>query len=386
MAMRATNLANEFAKNGYFVDILVTGEIGNYYTALQKGVAIVDSKRYICSPKSEKKFLLEKKNLKYRIRFLKFIQNVIKFIPSINMKTKYRIKILRSTSNIRKYFLDNPNSVIIPFGMSYVAKVYANCRGIECNIIYAEKNAPQVEFENSAIDKEFYLYIFKRISAMIAQTKDTADFYKKYVNNVYVINNPVKPLNLEPYEGIRRKTVVNFCRMSSQKRLDVLIDAFKLFHDDYTDYDLEIYGNTVNNIEEEYKKEINQKIIDLDLSDCAKILPPAADVHKKIIDVAMFVSSSDFEGLSNSMIEAMAIGLPCICTDCLGGGTREVMVDQQNGLIVPMNDVTALYKAMCEFANNTELSKSCSYNAARIKEKLASDVIANKWLKIIESC
>ena len=55
------------------------------------------------------------------------------------------------------------------------------------------------------------------------------------------------------------------------------------------------------------------------------IKPFNAIIDQAVLDAAMFVLTSDFEGMSNSMLEAMAIGLPCVCTDCDGGGAREII-------------------------------------------------------------
>ncbi len=85
------------------------------------------------------------------------------------------------------------------------------------------------------------------------------------------------------------------------------------------------------------------------------------------------------------MLEAMAIGLPCVCTDCLGGGTREVMVDHENGLIVPVNDTEALFAAMKEYATSFDLSKKCSENAARIREALSVEKITKQWIQVVEN-
>lgn len=120
------------------------------------------------------------------------------------------------------------------------------------------------------------------------------------------------------------------------------------------------------------------------MNDFAFILPSETDVHKIILDSAMFVSSSDYEGLSNSMLEAMAIGLPCVCTDCLGGGTREVMIDHENGLIVPMNDPYAMYRAMKEFVENPELTEQCFNNAIIIRDRLSAENIVKQWLEVLE--
>jgi glycosyltransferase involved in cell wall biosynthesis len=114
-------------------------------------------------------------------------------------------------------------------------------------------------------------------------------------------------------------------------------------------------------------------------------LPPRADVLDVVKDCAMFVSSSDYEGLSNSMLEAMAIGLPCVCTDCLGGGARELIKDGENGLLVPTKDAKALAEAMCSMVDDKELSKRCSDNASKIREELSAEYIADKWHEYIES-
>lgn len=67
-----------------------------------------------------------------------------------------------------------------------------------------------------------------------------------------------------------------------------------------------------------YAKELN-------ISDNVKFMGQKANVQTYIVNASVFVSSSDFEGMSNSMLEAMAIGLPVVCTDCPIGGARMVI-------------------------------------------------------------
>ena len=172
--------------------------------------------------------------------------------------------------------------------------------------------------------------------------------------------------------------------MTPQKNIELLLNAFEKLHIEYPGYSLEIYGNAQDNEEREYKNKIIKLIGERQLDDCVTVYPPAAKVHERVLKSAMFVSSSDYEGLSNSMLEAMAIGLPCVCTDCLGGGAREVIKDHENGLIVPMNDAEAMCRAMKEFAENPTLAQKCSQNAAKIREELSAEKIARQWLDIID--
>jgi glycosyltransferase involved in cell wall biosynthesis len=95
----------------------------------------------------------------------------------------------------------------------------------------------------------------------------------------------------------------------------------------------------------------------------------------------MFVSSSLFEGMSNSMLEAMSIGLPVVCTDCYGGGASAVIRDGENGLLVPVENAAALAEAMMRIARDPSLANRLSENAVRIKDTLAKEKICRLWHK-----
>ena len=285
----------------------------------------------------------------------------------------------------RNYFIAENPDIIVAWGIDRYERAYKAAKGLNCKLINAEIVAHEDAIPESSNLYSYHCGMLKKASAIIVQTHSEKEYFKKINDNVLVINNPLKPGLPLPYKGERSKTVVNFCRMAPQKNISLLLDAFKLLHNDFPDYRLKIYGNTVEPAEIEYKKKMIKKIYSTGLEDCVSILPPAADIHEKVLKSAMFASSSDFEGLSNSMLESMAIGLPCVCTDCLGGGTREVMTDHENGLIVPTNDAESMYRAMKEFAENPGLAEKCSENAVKIREKLSAERIARQWLEVIES-
>ena len=220
-------------------------------------------------------------------------------------------------------------------------------------------------------------------NGIILQTCEQREFYKQVPVQCEVICNPVKEALPDYYFGSRKPVIVNFCRVSKEKNLPLLFDAMIKLHKDYPDYILEIYGNTVEKHEEELREEYKRLIKTMRAEEYIKILPPSKDVHKLVNDCAMFVSSSDYEGLSNSMIEAMAMGLPCVCTDCLGGGAREMIKHEENGLLVPTNDSEALYSAMKRFIEEPELAEKCSKNATKKRDELSVSAIADRWLDFI---
>ena len=121
------------------------------------------------------------------------------------------------------------------------------------------------------------------------------------------------------------------------------------------------------------------------MEDKITLYPASLDVHIKVIDAALYINSSDYEGLSNSMLEAMAIGLPVICTDCPCGGARMIIDDGINGLLVPVGDCKALAKAMKSLISDKQLAEKLSNEARKVRTELSMDVIGNKWLVLINT-
>lgn len=91
-----------------------------------------------------------------------------------------------------------------------------------------------------------------------------------------------------------------------------------------------------------------------------------ADVEKilKASDVSMlFTSDVHKEGVSNSIMEAMAAGIPIIATD--GGGTPEIIKDAENGYIIPLHDVERAFKILKKLLTDDMLRKQIGERAKR---------------------
>jgi glycosyltransferase involved in cell wall biosynthesis len=161
------------------------------------------------------------------------------------------------------------------------------------------------------------------------------------------------------------------------------MDAFELFYQDFPEYELYIYGDAVGNGAEDYLQIVKEKLVGLSCKDKVHLLPSCIDIHNVIKSYSMFVSSSDFEGMSNSMLEALAMGLPCVCTDCPAGGARAVIKDGENGLLVPVGDKRKLYEAMKQVAENSVFAKKLSQNGMKIRKLQSVDNIIKEWMKAI---
>ena len=111
----------------------------------------------------------------------------------------------------------------------------------------------------------------------------------------------------------------------------------------------------------------------------------SSHVLADIRTAAMYVLSSDYEGISNSMLEAMALGLPVIATDCPIGGSRMYIRDGVNGLLVPVGDEEALARAMERLADEPAFGESLGREAVKLRGELTTAKIADKFLALAAS-
>ena len=83
-------------------------------------------------------------------------------------------------------------------------------------------------------------------------------------------------------------------------------------------------------------------------------------------------------------MEAMAIGVPCVSTDCSPGGARMLIENNENGILIPCGDTAALTAVFDEFPEDEEKLKKFSANGQKLRESVCVEMIANRWLKCIE--
>src|SRR5690606_3774255 len=108
---------------------------------------------------------------------------------------------------------------------------------------------------------------------------------------------------------------------------------------------------------------LTKLVEDLDLQDNVFLPGNVINIHEKISDAEMFILSSDYEGLSNALLEAMMMGLPCISTDC--AGSNEIIKNGENGLIIPIGDINKLADAMKKLIDDRKLAKKLAKAAER---------------------
>lgn len=317
------------------------------------------------------------------IFFGKMYEKSGKFAPACIGKSTILWQYHREIKYIRKMMLENPDMAVIAFSQPALPIVSLASKGLSNRVVLSERCDPN-PLMKKRYGKKFIEKYYVNADVMVYQTGDAQAVYPECVSKKgVVISNPIKDNLPEAYHGDRNKYITTFCRISEQKNLPLLIEAFSKVNKEHPDYILRIIGDAPNREDKAVLEYIKKQIEELNLSKNVKLEPFMKNIHEAVIKDAMYVSSSDFEGISNAMLEAMAIGMPVVCTDCPIGGAKATIKDGENGLLVPIKDVDALYKGIKRVIEDKALADKISQNASKLREDLSLDKIADKWISLL---
>lgn len=230
------------------------------------------------------------------------------------------------------------------------------------------------------IDKITCYLAFSVASKVVFQTPAARDFFPKKIREKgVVIANPLTR-NLPYWDSQNcEKAVITACRLTEQKNLPMLISAFAAFHEKHPEYSLKIYGDG------ELLEDLKAFAKECGVEESVFFPGYAKNIHEIMAHSAIFALTSDYEGLSNSMLEALAIGVPTVCTDCPPGGAALYIKDGINGMLVPVGDRMELSKRLCRLAEDKELCLRMSEESRKIREELDIDRVLKQWENILES-
>lgn len=307
-------------------------------------------------------------------------------IPDFSIYNRFVFNHGVRINKLRSMLIGMPDATIVAFLDYPIQLALLAADGLPNKLVISERGNPQLH-DDSINAGYFIRKHYKRADCIVFQTKGASSYYSNELQNRgVIIPNPIYGSLPDAIQGgydSRQKVVVNFCRISREKNLRLLIEAFAKFQELHREFKLQIIGDANSSDSQLYLRELYSLIGSHKMDNVVSILPFSPDIHKQILNYSMFVSSSDFEGMSNSMLEAMAIGLPTICTDCPSGGAREIIENGINGILVPVNDKDSMAEAMASVADHEELSNMLSINGSQIRVSLSEDSIFEKWEQLM---
>ncbi len=286
------------------------------------------------------------------------------------IKNYYRIKKLRCF--LKKESID----IVISFLTSANFLAILSAIGTNTKVFVSERSNPNID---STIIKFIRKILYRMADGCVFQTTDAMNLFKgKIRRNSIVIENPVKS-NLPRWSNYKKHddSIVTACRLEKSKNIPMLLLAFSKIIMKYDEFKLLIFGDGPE------KENIYHLIEKMNLKNNVFLMGKDINWHVMAVKCRIFVLSSDYEGMSNSLLEALAMGMPVVSTDHPIGGAKALINNNENGFLVPVNDSDAMAESLFKIISNKELQNNFSKNAEKICQTLSISNITNKWLKYV---
>ena len=295
-------------------------------------------------------------------------------IPSqyIKHQTMLRNAVLNYKPDVLISFIDRTNIRML-FALA----------GTEVPLIVTERTDPRyhhIGLSWSLVRRLMYPFS----SALVVQTNAVTAWAKQIVpnNRIRVIQNFVRampePKDIKSEADRLQPFLLSVGRLGKEKGHDLLIRAFSDAQSRQEYWRLVILG------EGPERSKLEKLAGTLGIRD-AVVMPgivkePTEWMHK----AQFFALPSRYEGFPNALLEAMACGCAVIATDC-PSGPAEIIHHNENGLLVPKEDIKALSAGMSRLMEDRELRTCLGQRALEVRSRFAKDTIMAQWDNLIEN-
>lgn len=292
------------------------------------------------------------------------------------------LQILLRIKYLRDFIKEEKPDILIPFARKALYRGLMAAYFIKIPVLISIRTDPVGHYDELS-DKIQIPLLFPRADGCVFQTEGAREFFApRLQTNSRIILNPINPKYIGvPAPEKRTKTVVQSGRLVDFKNQPMLIRAFVKVHEKHPDYDLKIYGGDSF----DGTKEILEGLIaEHQARDYIHLMGASDTLEKDLADAALFAFTSDWEGLPNALMEAMALGLPIVATDCPCGGPRTIMTNEVDGLLIPIQDEKALEDGINRLIENPGLAEKLGMEARKIAERANGEAVFEQWRDYIE--
>lgn len=298
-------------------------------------------------------------------------------------KKKGRIsKVFLRIKYLRDFMLKERPDMLIAFAKKANYRALMASLFTKQKVIIAVRTDPVGHYD-SFFDILKTALLFGRANGAVFQTLGQRDFFPKRTRErSRIILNPINDKYIQAkIPQTKRKEVVQSGRLVDFKNQPMLVRAFIGVHEKHPDYVLKIYGGDSF----DGTKEVLEKCIaDHGAQDYVFLMGASDSLEKQIAEAEVFAFSSDWEGLPNTLLEAMALEMPIVATDCPCGGPGTVLKNEVNGLLIPIKDEEALKEGINRLIEDKELAAELGKKAGEIREIANGKAIFMQWRDYIE--
>ena len=282
--------------------------------------------------------------------------------------------IWRRFRKLRRIFRETGAALVLStIGKNNFMAILANAF-MPTKVVVSVVAEPTEEYPN-ALMRFLAKTLFYFADGIVMQTTDAVRFFQKSLQKKCVIlKNSLNPDFVRPrFAGARQQDIVAVGRMDDNKNQRMAIRAFGRLAERFPQTRLILYGD--GPLKEELEKETAQS------PQAGRIFFPGrvTDVPERIEKAYAFVLTSFTEGMPNTLIEAMSLGLACVSTDCPCGGPRDLIRDGENGFLVPTDDDEALVQRLAELLSDPERADRIGREAAKLQQEYAPEKVNAEW-------
>lgn len=326
---------------------------------------------------------------------------------------------------LRRYVQKTGTEVCVAFTEGVYCATICALLGIGIPVIASERLDPHYMSWQRNLLKKIFL---PHAAWLVVQTEHIKSYFKgKVAKKTSIILNPVNEKVFEVNDErlmvngdgltIKENTIISVARLFPQKRQEVLIKAFAKIAEKYPEWKLVIYGegperaklekliaslnenentlntkltenktvgkkeqNTLNEVHGDERLMVNDEKLKIK----ERILLPGRceTIIEELNKAKIFALSSDYEGLSNAMLEAVCVGLPIVSTRV--SGTDELIREGVNGYVVDCGDKDALAEALEKLMGDEKKIQQFSAESRKMAEQFRLDHIVREWLELME--
>ena len=240
----------------------------------------------------------------------------------------------------------------------------------------------------SAIRGQIRKFIYPFADRLCVQTENIRSWYDKNMRlDAIVIPNPALRSDLaaapnraqEGRQSHGRRRAITLGRLEPQKGLDRLVDAFAMIHADVADWEIAIYGAG------EQHAALERQIAAHKLEQRIALMGATSEPMAELAASDLYIHSARYEGYPNAVLEALAVGLCVVATDC-PGATGEILDGGRYGILVADNDIGALAAGMKRAMTDSAVRADFAQRAPQALAHIAPGDVAMRWLREIENC
>lgn len=267
-----------------------------------------------------------------------------------------------------------PDLVIAFLDVTNILTLLAT-RWLGVRVIVSERIDPSVNPDIKPAWRWLRRQTYPFATAVVAQTEAASAWLREHCGcTTITIPNPLREL---PEPAVERSPIVlSVGRLVHQKGFDILLDAFAKVAEQHPAWRLVMLGEGPD------RPALEARVRRLGLTGRVDMPGVVRDPENWMAEAGVVVQASRYEGFPNVVLEAMAMGAAVVSTDCRSG-PADLIRDGVNGLLVPVNDVSALAQALNDLLCRPDKRTQLGLSALRVRQSHAEDAIMSRWEVLI---